>query len=198
MGSEAEKESPKQYASLLWNSCYIFLPSLVCSLLDLAAGSLCLRCSSGTTFPHLFSCSVRLQGSRPTFEAPFSFVSLQCTPVINFVLLLFVPVNRSPLCWASSPRSTRLEVFSFVRVDRCLIEWWMSLYYSVIELPAFWLVCRDAPLLIRHCGGLRGWQAGPTLHLSNRISPLLGLWMGRGLWGRKVIINYANSASLWQ
>lgn len=117
-----------------------FLP-----LLDLAAGSLCLRCSSGTTFPHLFSCSVRLQGSRPTFEAPFSFVSLPCTPVINFVLLLFVPVNRRPLCWASSPRSTRLEVFSFVRVDRCLIEWWMSLYYSVIELPAFWLVCRDAP-----------------------------------------------------
>lgn len=82
--------------------------------------------------------------------------------------------------------------------DRCLIEWWMSLYYSVIELPAFWLVCRDAPLLIKHCGGLRGWQAGPTLHLSNRISALLGLWVGRGLWGRKVIINYANSASLWQ
>ena len=111
-----------------------FLP-----LLDLAAGSLCLRCSSGTTFPHLFSCSVRLQGSRPTFEAPFSFVSLPCTPVINFVLLLFVPVNRRPLCWASSPRSTRLEVFSFVRVDRCLIEWWLSLYFFVIELPALWL-----------------------------------------------------------
>lgn len=139
------------------------------SLLDLAAGSLCLRCSSGTTFPHLFSCSVRLQGSRPTFEAPFSFVSLPCTPVINFVLLLFVPVNRRPLCWASSPRSTRLEVFSFVRVDRCLIEWWMSLYYSVIELPAFWLVCREAPLLIRHGGGFGSWQSGPTLHLSNPI-----------------------------
>lgn len=68
------------------------------SLLDPAAGGLCLRCSSGTTFPHSFPCSVRLQGSRPTFEAPFSFVSLPCTPVINFVLLLFVPVNRRPLC----------------------------------------------------------------------------------------------------
>lgn len=154
--------------SICSKTIHIFPLPFLC-LLDLAAGSLCLRCSSGTTFPHLFSCSVRLQGSRPTFEAPFSFVSLPCTPVINFVLLLFVPVNRRPLCWASSPRSTRLEVFSFVRVDRCLIEWWMSLYYSVIELPAFWLVCRDAPPLIKHCRGLGSWQSGPTLHLSNPI-----------------------------
>lgn len=45
---------------------------------------------------------------------PFSpFVSVLCTLVINFVLLLFVPVTRSPLFWASSPWSTRLEVFFF-------------------------------------------------------------------------------------
>lgn len=132
------------------------------SLLDLAVGSLCLRFSSGTTFPHLFSCSVRLQGSRPTFEAPFSFVSLLCTPVINFVLLLFVPVNRSPLCWASSPRSTRLEVFSFVRVDRCLIEWWMSLYFFVIELPAFWLVWRMFPFPHQAPPESRWMAAKPT------------------------------------
>lgn len=75
-----------------------FLPIFSSSLLDLAAGSLCVRFSSGTTSPHLFSCSVGLQGSGPTFEGPFSFLSLLCTPVINFVLLLFVPVNRRPLC----------------------------------------------------------------------------------------------------
>lgn len=148
---------------------WLFLPIRSSSLLDLMAGSLCVRFSSGTTSPHLFSCSVGLQGSRPTFEGPFSFISLLCTPVINFVLLLFVPVNRRPLCWASSPRSTRLEVFSFVRVDRCLIEWWMSLYFFVIELPALWLGWRTFSFPHQERLRLSGGLPSLPIHLSNNI-----------------------------
>lgn len=115
------------------------------------AGILCQRCSSGTTLPHLFSCSFRLQGSWPQLwsppppSAPFPFVSVQCTLVINFVLLLFVPVTRSPLFWASSPWSTRLEVF-FLCEPWQVPNWMMNVPLFLCNWTASSLIgLEDAP-----------------------------------------------------
>lgn len=109
-------------------------------------GILCQRCSSGTTLPHLFSCSFRLQGSWPQlWSSPSPFVSVQCTLVINFVLLLFVAVTRSPLFWASSPWSTRLEVF-FLCEPWQVPNWMMNVPLFLCNWTASSLIgLEDAP-----------------------------------------------------
>lgn len=112
----------------------------------IVAGILCQRCSSGTTLPHLFSCSFRLQGSwLQLWSSPSPFVSVQCTLVINFVLLLFVPVTRSPLFWASSPWSTRLEVF-FLCEPWQVPNWMMNVPLFLCNWTASSLIgLEDAP-----------------------------------------------------
>lgn len=124
---------------------YLAQPPPFSHLHAIKAGILCQRCSSGTTLPHLFSCSFRLQGSCPSFEAPPLPLSLQCTLVINFVLLLFVPVTRSPLFWASSPWSTRLEVFFFCEPWQ-LPNWMMNVPLFLCNWTASSLIgLEDAP-----------------------------------------------------
>lgn len=87
------------------------------------------------------------------------------------------------------------------QTDRCLIEWWMSLYYALIELQVLWLVgtCGWACLIgwMDCIGGFRGgllvswmWVAAmhsicllahtqtssneqPTLHHSSLFAPLI-------------------------
>ena len=104
---------------------------------------------------------------------PFLRKSVCLSPVSLYLhpLSLFLPLSfplssftlSFSLCLSASP-----SFFCFFpllwRGDRCLIEWWMSLYYALIELPALRLAGALADGLVwlvgRIVSRVQGWGAG--------------------------------------
>lgn len=119
-------------------------------LMPVSWPSLCLRCVSGTTFAHLFSCFLRLQGSGAYLWSWLAFYLPPCTPVINFVHLLFC---------SSQSQSTLLSIFSQEYQVRSffLCEAWQVLNW-MMNVPLF----------------LCNWTASPVIGLED-VNPSTSL-----------------------
>ncbi len=96
------------------------------------------------SFATLVSMFLQITGRPAALKHSSLFVCVQCTLVINFVLLLFVPVFLRPLFWASSPRSTRLDVF-FLCAARQLPNWMMNVPLFLCNWTANSLIGLEDP-----------------------------------------------------